>query len=239
MLQSINELYEGKMIATNGFIGRVKDFYFDPERWVIRYVVPNTGAWLPGRQILISPWALGHLFPPGQVQRAQVTREQIEGSPVLGDEKWVSRQDEIRFSRHYRWPFYWRGSALWGRVERPIHDAGAAPGPALVETGRLETDEPDEADAVLGRVDAHLLSTRAVTGYVLRAGEETIGYVCDLMVDPENWEIVKLIIRTGHRLSGREVEIAPASVERISRDDSTVYTQLTGVAVERSEAHLV
>ena len=29
--------------ATDGFIGHVKDFYFDDETWVIRYLIVETG----------------------------------------------------------------------------------------------------------------------------------------------------------------------------------------------------
>jgi uncharacterized protein YrrD len=35
--------------ATDGAIGRVRDFYFDDESWVVRYFVVDTGAWLRSR----------------------------------------------------------------------------------------------------------------------------------------------------------------------------------------------
>ena len=46
--------------ATDGAIGHVKDFYFDDEAWVIRYLVVDTGSWLSSRKVLISPIAIGH-----------------------------------------------------------------------------------------------------------------------------------------------------------------------------------
>ena len=36
-------------------IGKVKEFYFDDRHWTVRYLVANTGTWLSGRQVLISP----------------------------------------------------------------------------------------------------------------------------------------------------------------------------------------
>ena len=61
MLQSIKQLYGEKLGASDGEIGQVKDFYFDDQNWVVRYVVADTGNWLTGRQVLLSPHAFGSL----------------------------------------------------------------------------------------------------------------------------------------------------------------------------------
>jgi hypothetical protein len=37
----------------------VKDFYFDDKTWAIRYLVADTGNWLTGRQVLLSPYSFG------------------------------------------------------------------------------------------------------------------------------------------------------------------------------------
>ncbi|MES1194358.1 MAG: PRC-barrel domain-containing protein, partial [Opitutus sp.] len=57
MLQNIKELYGSKLAASDGEIGHVKDFYFDDHTWVVRYVVADTGTWLSGRLVLLSPHA--------------------------------------------------------------------------------------------------------------------------------------------------------------------------------------
>ena len=44
---------------TDGEIGKLDDFYFDDKSWTIRYLVADTGNWLLGRKVLISPIALG------------------------------------------------------------------------------------------------------------------------------------------------------------------------------------
>ena len=94
MLQSIKELYGQKLGASDGEIGHVKDFYFDDQNWVVRYLVADTGSWLPGRQVLISPHAFGSLHQAGKVLRANLTRKQIEDSPSIESHKPVSRQYE-------------------------------------------------------------------------------------------------------------------------------------------------
>jgi len=72
--------------------------------------------------------------------------------------------------------------------------------------------------------ETHLHSAVSVTGYLVRVGDETIGHVSDLMVNTENWKIGQLVVKTGHRLSGTDALISPKRVERISYDQSTVFT---------------
>ena len=57
------------------------------------------------------------------------------------------------------------------------------------------------------------------------------------MMDDQSWAIGQLVIKTGHRLSGREVQIPANKVDRISYEDSTVYVNLTSEGVEESPAH--
>lgn len=46
------------MGATDGEIGKVKEFYFDNLTWTVRYVIVETGNWRNGSKGLISPQAL-------------------------------------------------------------------------------------------------------------------------------------------------------------------------------------
>jgi hypothetical protein len=64
MLQSIKQLYGETLRASDGEIGHVKNFYFDDHNWAVRYVIVDTGAWLSGRLVLISPHAFGK--PPAR-----------------------------------------------------------------------------------------------------------------------------------------------------------------------------
>jgi hypothetical protein len=228
MLRSIKQLYGDKLGASDGDIGQVKDFYFDDQNWAVRYLVADTGSWLPGRQVLISPHAFGGLDQAGKVLRVNLTRKQIENSPSIESHKPVSRQYEEEYHRYYGWPFYWQGDGLWGMSGFPILEmpANALPGESADAIG----PQPE-------RADAHLRSTKAVNGYHLHASDGTIGHVCDFMMDDRSWAIGELAIKTGHRLSGKEVRIPSSQVDRISWDESTVFVNLTREAVEQSSAH--
>src|SRR5271169_6342343 len=174
MLRSIKQLYGEKLRASDGEIGHVKDFYFDDQKWVVRYAVADTGSWLLGRLVLIAPHAFGNLDQNRTSLLVNLTRQQIENSPPIESHKPVSRQYEEEYYRYYGWPSYWMGGGIWGMNTFPV--VGPPPYPLPSETSG-ESDSARKGD------DAHLRSTHAVTGYHLQTGKETIGHVTDFMMD--------------------------------------------------------
>jgi len=226
MLRSIKQLYGDKLGAADGEIGHVKDFYFDDGNWVIRYVVADTGSWLPGRQVLLSPYAFGSLHQVGKDLLVNLTRKQIEDSPSIDSHKPVSLQYEEEYYQYFGWPYYWQGGDLWGMSDFPILEL--PPKPSADPSG----PQPE-------RADAHLRSTREVNGYHIKASDGTPGHVCDFMIDAQSWVIAQLIIKTGHRFSGKEVWIPTRKVERISYEESTVFVSLTREAVEQNSGQSI
>ena len=69
MLSKVKTLEGYKLDTLDGEIGNVKEFYFDDRHWTIRYLVANTGTWLIGRQVLISPYALSAINNPERRHR--------------------------------------------------------------------------------------------------------------------------------------------------------------------------
>jgi sporulation protein YlmC with PRC-barrel domain len=228
MLRSIKQLYGDKLGASDGEIGHVKDFYFDDQNWAVRYLIADTGSWLPGRQVLISPHSLSHLDQAGKVLRVNLTRRQIEDSPSIESQKPVSRQYEEEYYRHYGWPYYWHGDGLWGMSGFPILELPTKPLPSESATANGSQSE---------RADTHLRSTQAVNGYHIQASDGIIGHVCDFMMDAQSWAIRQLVIKTGHRFSGKEVQIPTRKVDRISYEESKVFVNLTKEAVEQNPSH--
>jgi hypothetical protein len=228
MLQSTKQLYGNHLGASDGEIGHAKDFYFDDKSWAVRYVVVDTGSWLPGRQVLISPRAFGNFHQTGKVLSVNLSRKQIEGSPAIASHKPVSRQYEEEYHRYYGWPFYWEGGGLWGRSEFPILSAPPK---------TIPHQEPVAANRKPEHADAHLRSAQAVHGYSVKASDGIAGHVRDFMIDHKNWAICQLVIKTGNRFTGKEVQIPVGKVDRISYEDSTVFVNLTMNAIEQSPAH--
>jgi hypothetical protein len=222
MLRTIKELQGDKLGATDGEIGHVKDFYFDDVDWVVRYVVADTGSWMPGRLVLISPHALGRLYPGGKILLVNLTREQIEKSPSIDAHKPVSRQQEEEYHRYYGWPYYWQGDGLWGMSGFPILTERSEPFP-----GEQRTDAP----AARKTVDAHLRSAQTIIGYKVQAGAERAGYVEDFVLDDKPWAIRQLVVGVGSWLSNRKVLVSPKAIERISWDESKVIVKGTKAAI--------
>jgi hypothetical protein len=75
-----------------------------------------------------------------------------------------------------------------------------------------------------------------VSGYHLQATDGIIGHVCDFMMDTETWAIRQLVVKTGHRLSGKDVQIPTRAVDRISYPDSTVFVNLTQEGIQQCPA---
>ncbi len=59
MLISLEEIIGYALQGVDGKLGDVEDFYFDDEGWTVRYLLADTGGWLPGRRVLISPEEVG------------------------------------------------------------------------------------------------------------------------------------------------------------------------------------
>jgi hypothetical protein len=228
MLRSIKQLCGDRLGASDGDLGHVKDFYFDDQNWAVRYVIADTGTWLTSRQVLLSPHAFEGFHEAGKVLTVKLTRKQIENSPPIEWHKPVSRQYEEEYYRYYGWPYYWQGDGLWGMSGFPILET-----PAIAPSN----GHPAALDPKCERSDAHLRSMQAVKGYHIKASDGTSGHVCDFMMDDESWVIRQVVIKTGHRFSGKEVQLPVGKVDCISYDESTVFVNLTKEAVEQSPAH--
>jgi uncharacterized protein YrrD len=225
MLRSIRQLY-GKTLGTaEGEIGHVKDFYFNDQHWVVRYVIADTGSWLSGRLVLISPHAFGNFHQEGDCLLVNLSRKQIENGPAIDSDKPVSRQYEEDYYRYYGWPVYWDGSGMWGM-------GGAPPNYLMSSEEEIDGNNHD-------RDDPHLQSTQAINGYHIQTGEGAIGHVTDFMMDDKSWEIRHLVVETGHWLSGKEIAISPKQIDRISYEESKVFVKITKEAIlETPEYHV-
>jgi hypothetical protein len=228
MLRSIKQLYGNHLGASDGDIGHVKDFYFDDRTWAVRYVIADTGKWLPGREVLLSPHAFSSSQAVGKTMLVNLTRKQIENSPSMETHKPVSRQYEEEYHRYYGWPYYWEGDGLWG---------GMRSFPILEPPPGFSPAEPEVAKGQHKSADADLRSTQAVNGYHLQATDGIVGHVCDFLMDDKNWAINQLVVKTGHRFTGKEVQIPVSQVDRISYKESTVHVKVSQEAVEKSPEH--
>jgi uncharacterized protein YrrD len=209
MLRSARSLRDYHVRATDANIGRVKDFLFDSQEWVVRYVVVDTSEWRPGRTILVIPDVVGPSSVEGQILPVSLTSEQVHSSPDIDVDKPVSRQHEAALFEHYGWFPY------WGNGRRGPQESGA-------ETSEAAGEE------------RHLSSMRRVDGYSIRALDGEIGRVEDFIIEDENWTIRDIVVDTRTWLHGKHVLVAPEWVAGIDEQEKVVSLELSQEEVKES-----
>ena len=224
-MQKIHDLIGSAIRATDGALGSVKTFFFDDEQWVIRYMVVDTGTWLTGRQVLISPHSVRDTNWQHRTVDVSLTREQVKGSPDVDLHRPVSRQHELQHAVYYGYPYYWGQPILWG----------AAGYPGALEAPRSRS-EIEEAERQLGARagDSHLRDASKVKGYRIQASDGEIGHVDDFMIDEASWAIRYMVVDTSKWWSGRRVLIAPTWIREVSWEESAVFISVTRDQVKRS-----
>lgn len=220
MIRSINKVIGYTLAATNGEIGKCRDFLFDDEKWAIRYMVADSGGWLSDRKTLISPVSLGSPDWESKAFPVMLSKEEIENSPPLDSDAPVSRQFEQQWHAHYRWPYYWQGGATWGSVPVPTQVA-----PVTAEQFAAQRQEI---------IDSHLRSVGEVTNYRIHATDGDIGHVEDFLVDDHDWRLRYMVIDTANWLPGRNVLVSPEWITEVKWTDSSVQVDLTKEGVKMS-----
>jgi uncharacterized protein YrrD len=218
MLNKAKTLKGYKLNSRDGEMGKVKEFYFDDQHWTTRYLVADTGNWLTGRQVLISPYALVAVLADKQLITVDLTKQQIEDSPSLDSDKPVSRQFEEAYYGYYGWPMYWSGPYMWGSYQHLVRD-------------RNQWTVSTQGDKAW---DPHLRSTHAVTGHHIQAADGEIGHVDDFIIDDETWAIRYLIIDTRNWWPGKKVLVSPQWIERVSWSESKVFVNLSRETIKQS-----
>jgi len=196
MLRSVKSLEGFAIGATDGPFGKVRDFYFDDQSWVIRYLVVDTSAWLGGRKVLISPYAIGTTGWDAEVLPATITKQQIKDSPGIDADEPVSRQYEKSYLGYYGYPYYWGGTGLWGDSYYP---GTVLPGAQTqyddAYRGHLRGPSADDGDP-------HLRSCNQVKGYHLSATDGEIGHVEGFLIDDATWSIRRIGISNARPVQG-------------------------------------
>lgn len=224
MLRNVKDLRGYKILASDGEIGKVHEFYFDDQTWMIRYLVVETGSWLFERRVLLSPIALGQPHWDSRLFPVKLTMMQVKNSPLVDTDKPVSRQLEVELHNYYNWPYYWVGGGFAGDI-MPV-----LPPPASAEHFKEETP----ASAASAIPDPHLRSTREVVGYHIQAKNGEIGHVEDFIVDDEAWAIRYMVVDTQNWLPGKKVLVAPVWIESLHWAEAKVRVNLTRAKIKKS-----
>ena len=230
MKLSIKHMNNFRVHATDKEIGHTDNYYFDDERWVIRYFVISTGNMLTGSTLPISPILIKEVNWENKEIFLFVASEVVKQSPDVDTKAPISRKIEATLSEHYGYPIYWGGIGLWGGVMTPR--ALARKMTPEEERDLLHEKESD---------NSHLRSAYEVTGYRVQASDGDIGHVKDFIINEKSWDIAYIVVDTKNWLpGGKKVIIEPQAVEGISWSNSKVYMNMERDGIKNSpEVHTV
>jgi uncharacterized protein YrrD len=208
MLRTLRPMIGYTLAARDGDLGKINDVLFDDASWNVRYFVVDTGGWLAGRRVLISPHVVGRPDAETKHLPVNLTKDQVQHSPDVSVDPPVSFQHLTPLHSYYGWPLWW-GVAY---VPPPIPQDELQPRPG----------------------DPHLRGIKEVHGYHLHAPDGEIGHVEDMIAELDAWMIRYLIVDTKNWLRGRRVLISPDWIEHIGWAAREVKVSMPRAAIENS-----
>ncbi|MEX2606244.1 MAG: PRC-barrel domain-containing protein [Kiritimatiellia bacterium] len=185
--------------AEDGLIGNIKDVLFDDHRWGGRWLVADTGEWLPGRKVLLSPISLEDPDPDKKRIPVRMSKQEISDSPPLEEDAPVSLQYEKTFYDQFYWPYYWIGGGLWANQTVPAY---LDPKWNQEEIDTTVEPDPEHREHVLRSAD-ELKHYQANSSRTLEP--EGLGTVTDLVIDTGTWSIPYLILQNRRLMPSKKI----------------------------------
>lgn len=204
MKRSLKELKNYSIQATDGEKGKVKNFLFDEESWVIRYLEADMGNFFSKKKVLIPRMYLGEPQWDKKHFPVDLTVERIKKAPGLEFDLPVSRKYEKELLMHYGLHPYW-----------PV-TIGTYPGnESMLGYGypfNIPRKPIDEES-----VSTSLRSFNEVRGYFIHATDDQFGHIEDLIIDDDNWQILYVIVDTKNLVPfSKKVMLPIELIEEIS-----------------------
>jgi hypothetical protein len=215
------ELEGARLAAMDGPIGEVEECFVDDEKWTVRCLVVDTGGWLSGRRVLISPRSVRDVEVANRRVIVILTRKQVQDSPDVDAHQPISRRQERALLDHYGLPPYWGPLPL-----DPLLTPMPIPLPAAA-SGAAEHEARQARDSDKNEEDAHLHSTRDARGYTIQARDGEIGAVDDFLIDDQSWTLRWMIVDTGTWLPGKKVLVSPEWVDAVAWGERALRVALT------------
>jgi hypothetical protein len=214
MKRNLKELKGYSLEAKDGIEGKVKDFLFDEERWIIRYLEADLGTLFSSDKVLISKTFLKEPDWRNSIFPVELDKSDLEKSPRLESDLPVSRKYEEKLNKSYKLVNYWEqpyvppvGVGAMGYMARPI---------------KVPTKKIDEKN-----IDTNLRSFEEVMDYTINAKDGKLGHIENLIIDDEDWQIVYAVVDTKNWLPwSKKVLIAIQWMEEISYVNKEVKINL-------------
>jgi uncharacterized protein YrrD len=104
---STNELLDFLVVAKDGNVGYLDDFYLDDKSWIIPYILVESGDWLHRKDVIIANQVIDRVDLSSRRIFLKMTQEQVESSPHIHRGKVISREQEVEYYNHFKGEYYW------------------------------------------------------------------------------------------------------------------------------------
>lgn len=198
MLRSLTTLCDFWIHATDGDLGAVHDFYVDDRDWTVRHVVVDTGNWLPGRKVVLSPAAISYDNWRDRHLHVRMTKAEVRSNPAMDAGEPVTQQVAERIMRYLRLP------TSLPDFEREFE--------ALTPPATPDVDPPRES---IEDERPHLHAVRELIELHARGADGPIGPLRDLLCDDEDWRVRYFVVGEDELAPGRETTVSPRWIEFI------------------------
>ena len=208
MLHSINSLFGYELIGKDGTLGTVFDVLIDDSNWSTRYLLIDTGVWLPGKKLIIEPKVL------------QEPNTDSQTIPIKLDRSSVTKEIEtLHGFDSYSW---WEPSVH--------HSTATRTAPALAMLG--PTAEPIVRENEKDTDISTLHSLKTLIGQGVSVDKNRMGSVEDFILCTDDWKLPFLIATTRTWLPQKRVMVATTVIKRVVPLTRTIQLSLSKQAFE-------
>lgn len=220
MLYSLSDLEQYTVNASDGYIGKVKDFYFDDRTWKLRCVLAETGIWLKNRKVLLPASAVKLVNVDDKHLSLDLSMYQVKNGPGIDKQLSLNPQSEIDYLSYYGYSFY-RGAT---------------------EAHGFDQDAEAKLADIFASVDAvrrtygdrHLRSCREIINYDIEGSDNQVGYLQSMLFDETDWSVRYLVANTSNWWLGHQVLLEPQSIKDVSWGDARIYLNMLRSQVQNA-----
>ena len=205
----VQSLLGSKVEGTDGKVGSLSDLLMDDREWTVRYLVIARGFWPFRRRVVVLPSHVTSISPEEGSVKVSLSQSRTKAAPPVSAREPVSHLKEKEFHDYYQVPVYWSGTAAWEET----YDPGVMP-----KSGGSAGMERQEAEKRL--YANHLRSADQLLGYTIKAEDEPMGHLKDLILSEAGWRVDRLLAH--RREEPRELTASTKSIRQVSWIESTI-----------------
>lgn len=201
-----------KILATDGEIGKVVDFYFDESLFVLRYFIVDTASFLGRDRVLVSPISLKYFSAEEKKIWLNISKEELKNSPAFDSQMTISRRYEVSYNNYFSWPSYWatNKATIWSLGPYGVPWVNED---LLEKNKRVDYDDSVETD---------LRSAGEVMKYGIKGLENEFGHIQGFLIDANTYQIDFYILDTINYFPSKNVLARVEWTDQISYLDQVI-----------------